>query len=50
MAVKDNSNLASTCPKNTATTAPIKAMPRSSKQTPQQYKSHRHIERPGEET
>jgi len=49
MAVRDNSNLASTCPKNTATTAPINAMPRSSRQMPQQYNSHRHIERPGGE-
>jgi hypothetical protein len=34
----------STCPKNTTTTAPIKAMPSNSQQIPQQYRSHRSTE------
>jgi hypothetical protein len=45
MAVSDSSNRVSTCPKNTTTTAPINAMPRSSRQRPQQYNSHRNKER-----
>jgi hypothetical protein len=44
MAVNDRSSRVSTWPKNTTTTAPINAMPSSSKQIPPQYKSHRNIE------